>query len=122
MTRIAVSLLCVAACTVFAAQEALAGNGPSFTAVVNADGTLARGLKATGATRFGAGSYEVDFKKDVTACGYTLAIGLSGDVGSSDPGTVNVVGRSGNPKGLYVQTFDTTGTLADRGFHVIVSC
>jgi hypothetical protein len=122
MKHITASLLALAVAATLATPAAHAGNGPSFTAVVNSDGTLARGLKATGAVRFGTGTYEVDFTKDITACGYTLAVGLSGNVGSSAPGTVNVVGRVGNPNGIFVQTFDELGVAADRGFHVIVTC
>lgn len=104
------------------AASAIASAAPDFTAVVNADGSLARGLKATAAVHLGTGEYEVDFTKNVTACGYTASIGLSGSSGSSDPGTVNVVGKQHNAKALFIQTFDATATPADLGFHVIVSC
>ncbi len=58
----------------------------------------------------------------MTACGYTATIGLSGTAGSSAPGTVTVVGRSGTPKGVYIQTFDTKGHPMDLGFHLILAC
>jgi len=98
-------------------------NAPTHFAVVNSDGSLARGRDATSASQLDdPGVYQVDFNKNITACGYFLTIGLSGTVGSSDPGTVTVVGRSDDNKGLYIQTFDHKGHPANLGFHVIVQC
>lgn len=117
--------------TIFVAAAALAltfsqalagGNAPSDFAVVNSDGSLARGIGATGATQLGTGVYEVDFVKNITACGYTATIGLSGTAGASDPGTIAVVGRSDNAKALYIQVFNSKGKPADLGFHLIVQC
>lgn len=107
--------------TIFTAAQA-APNGPSATAVVDRDGTLARGLRATGATRLVAGRYEVLFDANVSLCSYTATVGLSGAVGSSDPGIVTVAPRSGKPKGVFVQTFSSRGGRQDRGFHLIVQC
>ncbi|HTT99531.1 MAG TPA: hypothetical protein VMF58_15895 [Rhizomicrobium sp.] len=111
-----------AATVVLAFSQAFAATAPSYTAVVNSDGSLARGLHAASATRLGKGTYEVDFTHDVTTCGYTATIGLSGTGGVSDPGAVTIVGRSGTPDGLYIQTFSQKGKPADLGFHVIVAC
>jgi|SRR5580698_8634055 hypothetical protein len=117
--------------TIFVAAAALAltfsqalagGNAPSDFAVVDSDGTLARGVGTTGAVHLETGVYEVDFVKNVTACAYTMTIGLSGTAGASDPGTITVVGRSDNAKGLYIQTFNDKGKAADLGFHLIVQC
>lgn len=106
----------------FAFSQALAATAPSYTAVVNSDGSLARGFHAVSATQLGKGTYQVDFSHDVTACGYTASIGLSGSAGASDPGTVTVVGRSEDPNGLYIQTFNQKGKPANLGFHVIIAC
>ena len=98
-------------------------NAPTHFAVVDPDGSLARGRDATSASQLkDPGVYEVDFNKSVTACGYFLTIGLSGTTNVSNPGTVTVVGRSKNNKGLYIQTFDRKGHPANLGFHVIVQC
>ena len=99
-----------------------AANGPSFTAVVDSNGTLERGLRANGASRIAPGQYVVRFTKDVSACAYTAAIGLSGTAGSSNPGTVNVVGRTDNNKAIFVQTFDESASPSNLGFHVIINC
>ncbi|HEX4860200.1 MAG TPA: hypothetical protein VFV07_03120 [Rhizomicrobium sp.] len=117
--------------TIFVAAAALAltfstalasGNAPSDFAVVNSDGSLARGIGATGSSELQTGVYEVDFTKNITTCGYTATIGLSGTAGASDPGTVTVVGRSDNNKAVYVQTFNGKGKPAELGFHLIVQC
>ena len=112
-----------AALAALGTPQAAAGSKPqTFNAVVNFDGTLARGRGATGVLHTDTGIYEVDFTKDVSACGYTASIGLTGTTGGSDPGTVTVVGRSGTPKGVYIQTFDRKGHAADLGFHLILAC
>jgi hypothetical protein len=120
--KLASILAAGAALALSLSPAAAGGNGPSCTAVVDADGTLERGLNATGVIHSDLGIYEVDFTKDVTACNWTATIGLSGTAGASDPGTVTVVGRSGNAKGLYIQTFNNKGHPTDLGFHVIVAC
>jgi hypothetical protein len=89
-------------------------------AVVNANGTLARGRKAVSATRLGVGAYEVVFRKDVRKCAYLGTIGLSGSAGSSLPGEITVVGRSGNDRGVFVTTHSSGGASADLGFHLAV--
>ena len=91
-------------------------------AVVNANGTLARGHKAVSATRLGTGTYEVVFRKDVRRCAYLATIGLSGSAGSSLPGEITVVGRSGNDRGVFVTTHSSGGASADLGFHLAVHC
>lgn len=97
---------------------------PNFpmTAVVNSDGTLARGDHVVSATNLGTGTYEVVFDRNVTGCAYTATIGLSGTSGSSTPGLISVVGRAGNVNGIFLNTVDTAGTNSNRGFHLNVTC
>jgi len=97
------------------------GVSTSF-AVVNADGTLARGRNAVSAARLGTGQYEVVFRKDVRKCAYVGTIGLSGSVGSSAPGEITVVGRFGNDRGVFVTTHSSAGAFGDLGFHLAVHC
>lgn len=112
----------LAAAVFLGTGSATASQGPSASAVVDPDGTLNRGLNAVSATHLATGQYEVAFGSNVSACGYTAAIGLSGTAGSSAFGTVNVAKRGGNKKAIFVQTFDADNNLADLGFHVIVQC
>src|SRR5688572_22705170 len=89
-------------------------------AVVDANGTLARGRKAVSATRLGTGVYEVVFRKDVRKGAYLATIGLSGAAGASLPGEITVVGRAGNDRGVFVTTHSSGGAAADLGFHLAV--
>lgn len=104
------------------AAAAAASTAPSFTAVVDSSGTLARGYRALHATRLGTGRYSVGFGRDVSACSYTASIGLPGTSGSETPGMISVAPRTDKPKSLLVQTFTTHGSREDHGFHVIVAC
>ena len=90
-------------------------------AVVNSDGTLARAFKATGASRFLTGSYEVDFAHDVTACAYEATVGNAG-AGNPAHASIVVAARAGNIRGVFVETKDSAGNLADTPFHLVVAC
>ena len=105
-----------------AAESSDDGDATAMYAVVNANGTLARGRNAVSATRLGTGAYEVVFRKDVRKCAYLATIGLSGSAGASLPGEITVVGRSGNDRGVFVTTHSSGGAAADLGFHLGVLC
>jgi hypothetical protein len=92
----------------------------AFFAVVNSNGTLARGFQAVSATRLVTGAYQVLFSHDITGSAYVGTIGLTGTSGSSPSGEIAVVGRAGAPNGVFVQTFDSAGNAADRSFHLAV--
>jgi hypothetical protein len=95
--------------------------GPSeLFAVVNADGTLARGLYAVSSTRFAPGEYEVIFNRDVTRGVFVASIGDSGSSGIPPAGMITTVGRAGNPNGVFIATYSLNGSFADHGFHLAV--
>ncbi len=98
----------------------------SMWGYVAADGTHTSGtggsaLANTGRVGAGPGSYEVIFKRGVhnncyfggTIANQTLGI---------TPGFIDVARRDLNTKGVYVQTRDDTGNLADRDFMIYVYC
>ena len=91
-------------------------------AVVNSDGSLARGSNVTGASHLSTGIYEVDFSTSVKSCAFTATTGLSGSSGTMPPSFVTVAGRNGNANGVYIRTFDSTGADSDLGFHLNVRC
>ena len=91
-------------------------------AVVNSDGTLARGQGALDANRLDVGQYEVLFDRVVRRCAYTATIGISRAVGVEAPGEITVAGRAGARNGVFISTHDSTGAFADRGFHLTVNC
>ncbi|MEH0933696.1 hypothetical protein [Micromonospora psammae] len=98
----------------------LPSSARALYAVVDANGTLARGLGATSATRLATGMYQVIFDQDVTAGGYLGTIGLAGSAGVAPNGWLAVVGRTGIPNGVFVKTYAADGSAADRPFHLAV--
>jgi hypothetical protein len=92
-------------------------------AVVESDGTLARGSGVTKTDQpFGTGTYEVVFNQDVFNCAYLTGLGDGGDTGAEYKGNVAVTHRDGNRNAVFVRAFDATGTLADQPFHMAVFC
>jgi hypothetical protein len=96
-------------------------------AVVNSDGTLARGKGAVSATALGVGNglYGVRFDRDVRRCVYTATIGRSAD-GVEPPGEITVALLAvppGQPtNGVFVTTHNSAGTSENRGFHLALNC
>jgi hypothetical protein len=95
-------------------------------AVINADGTEARSFPiaaaAVTATHLAPGDYQVLWAgKDLTACSYQATIGNAG-TGTAPDGFIQVDARAGQPTGVFIQTKDTAGALADRPFHLAVTC
>lgn len=97
-------------------------SGISGFAVVDSDATLNRKLNAKSVAHDGVGSYIVRFNSNIRKCAYTGNVGLSGSSGVSSPGYVTVVGAGVDVKGVYVQTFDSSGTVTDLGFQLVVTC
>ena len=97
--------------------------GATYTAVVNSKGALVRGSGATAASRAeGKGTTEVDFTNDVSACAFVATVGEPSSKGSEPASFITVVGRSGTPQGVYVETFNQTGSLTNLPFHIDVGC
>lgn len=91
----------------------------AFFAVVSAAGALVRGgPHAVSATHLGTGIYQVLFDHDITGSAYIGTIGLTGSSGESPAGQIAVVGRAGAANGVFVQTFNATGTPTDLAFHL----
>jgi hypothetical protein len=91
-------------------------------AVVDATGTLARGYRTTSSAKISLGGYEVIFKQDVTGCVYNVSLGNIGSIGTVPNGQIAVASRTTDVKGVWVNTFDSTGALADFPFHLRVKC
>jgi hypothetical protein len=121
-----------ATCAVGSFIRAIASNGTvtcgtppveTLYAVVASDGTLQRGVGVTAANRVGvagSGTYEVIFNRDVRACVFTATLG--GGTIATFLGEVNATGRAGDVNGVFVDTNNSDGTAADKGFHLLVNC
>jgi len=91
-------------------------------AVVDPGGALRRGLYAVSSQKADLpnGCYEVIFSRDVTHAAYIATIGSPEFSGIEQTGEITVVGRVGNPRGVFITTTDSSGHFADRGFHLAV--
>jgi hypothetical protein len=96
-------------------------------AVVNDNGTLVRGSGAVSAKQLFTpgtrGSYQVTFNRRVKGCALTATIGRVNSASFNPaPGEIGVAYRHGNSKSVYVKTRDSSGSEADRSFHLSVLC
>ncbi len=103
------------------------GGTQTLWAVINADGTTARGSGVQSSKKEPpppgggqSGEYDVIFKRNVSGCAYVASF--------ADPrqtGEVSASSLTGTPNGVYVQTVTNTGTkevYSDRDFHLAVFC
>ncbi|MFD1702019.1 hypothetical protein ACFSCV_03285 [Methylopila henanensis] len=94
-----------------------------MSAVVRSDGTLVRAEGAESSAVVSAShQYEVIFGRDVTACAYSVDVGGWETAGTPPRGVAAVIGRAGNVRGVFVETFSVDGTALPLGFHVLVFC
>lgn len=93
----------------------------SHSAVVTAGGAFRRGRGVSSAARTGTGRYQVIFNRDVRGCVYVATVG---DPSAAAPGhgTAVVASLGTNVAGVVVRTFNEQGALANRSFHLVVSC
>jgi hypothetical protein len=109
-------------------EDGVGGAGNAMFAVVAGDGTWVRGYPdgagyISQKVELATGTYEVIFgDNDITGCAYVADVGSTVHSGTQDPGFVTVVGRAGNSAGVFVQVFDTGGSLVDYPFHLAVTC
>ena len=116
-----------------APRAAAGANFPTGTAikvkgaaVINGDGTVLRSstlpFTLSSSTRLGTGLYQLIWNHNVTGCGWVATIGVGTFGGSVPGGEITTAGRAGNTNGVFVETFNSAGTLADLPFHLIVIC
>jgi hypothetical protein len=92
-----------------------------YTAAVQDNGKLKRGVGVKKANKLGKGEYEVIFNSDVDKCVWVASIGLPG-TGNPLPGIISTALRKGNNKGVYVLTGDQKAFLENLAFSIIVTC
>ena len=84
-------------------------------------GALQRG-DAQSVTHLGAGRYEVTFGTSSNLCSYTASIGDPANALVYNPGLVFTAGGHTSPNGVYVETKNLAGGLADYPFHLKRNC
>jgi hypothetical protein len=104
-----------------------------YHAVVNGDGSLETGPSSPGVTsqKQNTGRYKVDFPADVSGCAWQATSVIAHDGGlllaQPDPvagsvGLAPLFDGSLDKSGVFVETWDSAGTNADRDFTVSVIC
>jgi hypothetical protein len=89
-------------------------------AVVNANGSIARGKGEGAVARTSVGVYRIGFLRNLMQCGYVASVGgTSTELATGIANVTRLVGQSGV---LIVRTFSLTGDAADRPFHLYVDC
>jgi hypothetical protein len=101
---------------------AATADGLTHHAVISDTGAIVRDRGATSATKTGDGQYQVVFDSDVHSCTYFATLGDAA-TGAPAAGEIAVSSLAGNVNGVLVVTRDSSGaTMADRSFHLTVSC
>ena len=100
---------------------AVAAEGVTHHAVISNTGGAVRARGATSSARIGPGVYEVIFDRDVRNCVYVATLGDETAAGPGN-GQISVTQAAPNVNGVRVRTRDSAGELADRSFHLVVSC
>jgi hypothetical protein len=96
--------------------------GSTLWAVVNADGTLARGAGVTGAAAIGTGIYEVTFDRDLRGCTYVATPGGPTATTILPQALAFTASGHNSASGVYVETKAPAGGLTAFPFHLSVRC
>ena len=101
--------------------SAAIADGVTRHAVISNVGATVRSRGTTSSTQTGTGDYQVIFDRDVRGCVYTATLGDESAAGPGN-GQISVTSVANNVNGVRVRTRDSAGELANRSFHLIVSC
>ena len=127
-TLIAVATTLVALAGLLIAVQAPASAPPAQTtlwAVVNLDGSLARGSGAVSSAQLGVdGQYQVVFNRNVATCAYAATGGEATATAPDDAIVLTVAPREGNTSAVFVQEYDAILGFDSysSGFHLHVLC
>ena len=119
----------VASATAAAGGAVVTGNEhccvTQYWAVVETNGTLVRGHNVWRVAHLGTGIYEVIFTGDVSAGAFVATIGRPG-IFTEPTGEICLALRASatSPevgKGVWIQTFNSSGSPSDRAFHLLVT-
>jgi hypothetical protein len=91
-------------------------------AVVDATGKLVRGRNAVSARLIFPGLYAVIFDSNIRSCAYIATLADPGSVNPGPVGQIGTVGLTTSVRGVFVETFDSTGVDSSLPFHLHVVC
>jgi hypothetical protein len=103
------------------AVSAVVADGVTRHAVISNVGGAVRHRGATSSARLETGRYQVIFDRDVRNCVYAATLGDESAAGPGN-GQIAVTSEPSNVNGVRVVTRDSAGAVADRSFHLVVSC
>lgn len=95
-------------------------SGSGLWAVVNPDGSLARGSGVLGTTHVSTGVFRVRFNRTITQCGWLATIGSAAS--TTKYGLIEAELASSTTDSVQVGVRDKNGVAADYGFIVTVLC
>lgn len=95
---------------------------PNMSVVVDGSGNQVRGEGFTSVTHLGTGRFEANFSGDVSACSYVAAVGFPDATLVTAPGLVFTASGHSSKNGVYVETKNIGGGLADFPYHLQVQC
>ena len=99
-------------------------NATTFWAVVNADGTIARGVNvsAGSSSHPATGQYQVVFVGvDISICAYAATLGYPDNSGYAPAGMITA-SNTQYMNVVAVATYNAAGAPADRPFHLSILC
>lgn len=101
--------------------SSVVAEGVTRHAVISNVGATVRGRGATASSQTGTGQYLVAFDRDVRGCTYFATLGDESAAGPGN-GQISVTSAASNVNGVRVVTRDSAGDVANRSFHLLVSC
>ncbi len=105
------------------ADVATSAGGVALQAVIAADGGRFHVRGVTDVVKTGTGVYKITFDRDVTDCVYAATLTYDFQVPGVPAGTGEIAAELGfDGDQLIVHTGDSAGQMADRPFHLLVSC
>ena len=110
-------------------QGPTGASATAYWAVVNPamcyDGSCSSLPRSSGISavfRTGVGTFTVTFTQNVSNCADIATIGQLEGGSQTEGGQISTLRDLGNGTQVFVDTYDKTGTAADRWFHVAVFC
>jgi hypothetical protein len=91
-------------------------------AVVDSESAYVRGSGVVEVTQIATGTFDVVFNQDVSACAYLATLGVADATAPPPKGQIGVAGSPASSNAVRVEVQTSTGTAANRPFHLAVLC
>lgn len=104
------------------------GIPPVLSADVNLNGFLTGGRDVVSATKLATGKYRVTFGRNLSLCQRVAALGFTSNSAQNEnffngeSGEIHTFNTLNVANSVVVTTRNSAGALADRSFHLIITC